>query len=93
MQTRVQAAPGQCGLRFQVSLVAGEDAVERIEGWLADGFDIPDSSLLVGKAHLYTGYSYLLLSEAFCQVAFKRESSSDARGRIRARGAALHVRD
>ena len=55
---------------FQVSLVAGEDAVTRIEGWLADGAAIPDSNLLIGKAHLYTGYSYLLLSEAFCQVAF-----------------------
>ena len=55
---------------FQVSRVAGEGAIERINEWISDGITIPNSEYLIGRAELYVGYDYLLLSETFCEVAF-----------------------
>ena len=55
---------------FQVSRVQAENVLERMEGWLSQGFDIGDVDFLSAQANLYAGYSYLILSEEFCEVAF-----------------------
>ena len=73
---------------FQVARVLSDDAIERIDGWVAEGIDIPDSEYLVARAHLYAAYSILFLSETHCAVAFDggpRESREDGFRRAEAR--------
>ena len=64
---------GQTGggwVPWHTSRVASEDAIERIEGWIAEGIAIPNSDNLIGMARLYAGYDILMLSEAYCEIAF-----------------------
>ena len=55
---------------FQVSRVQAENVLERMEGWASEGLDFGDQDYLSAQAYFYAGYSYLMLSEEFCQVAF-----------------------
>ena len=58
---------------LQTARFTALDAVERIEGW--DPGDVPNRDELMATARAYAGYSILLLSETFCEVAF---NSSEA---------------
>ena len=53
---------------LQTARFTALDAVDRIEGW--DAGDVPNRDFLIAQAHAYAGYSILLLSETFCEVAF-----------------------
>jgi starch-binding outer membrane protein, SusD/RagB family len=53
---------------LQTARFTATDAIERIEGW--DPADVPNRDFLIAQAHAYAGYSILLLSETFCEVAF-----------------------
>ncbi len=46
----------------------GDQTLTQLMGW--DGADVPDKAALTAEVALYTGYSYLYLSEAMCSVAF-----------------------
>jgi len=66
----VEGGEGPTWTPLQVSRVAAEAALERMDRWKSEGFVIPAEAALRARAHLYAGYSYLLLSETFCEVAF-----------------------
>ena len=53
---------------LQTARFTALDAIDRIEGW--DPADVPNRDFLIAQAHAYAGYSILLLSETFCEVAF-----------------------
>jgi starch-binding outer membrane protein, SusD/RagB family len=53
---------------LQTARFTALDAIDRIEGW--DAGDVANREFLIAQAHAYAGYSILLLSETFCEVAF-----------------------
>ena len=55
-------------LPFQISRVQGENAIELISGF--EGGNVENRDFLLGKAHAYTGYSYQILGETMCELAF-----------------------
>lgn len=61
---------------LQTARFTALDAVERIQGW--DPGDVANRDFLMAQGYAYAGYSILLLSETFCEVAF---SSSAAMSR------------
>jgi hypothetical protein len=56
-----------------------DDALKRLEGW--SDTDVANRNQLIARAAAYAGYSYLLMGEAFCSVAFDlgpEQSRTDA---------------
>ena len=58
---------------LQTSRFTALDAVDRIQGW--DPGDVPNRDELMATARAYAGYSILLLSETFCEVAFSSSAA------------------
>lgn len=54
---------------LQTARFQADQAIERIEAFSPEEIEA-DVDFLLGKAHVYAGYSEQLLSEAFCSVTF-----------------------
>ena len=52
---------------IQTARTEAEDAVRRITEF--PDADVPDKASLIATAHAYAGYNYVMLGEAFCEMA------------------------
>lgn len=52
---------------LSVARASNDTAVAHLEGWT--DAQVPDRSMLIGKASAYAGYSLVLLGEGFCSAA------------------------
>jgi starch-binding outer membrane protein, SusD/RagB family len=60
--------PPPLWLPFNVSRFQAESAIARIQSFPESS--VPNQNFLLGKAHAYAGYSYQILGESFCELAF-----------------------